>query len=180
MKTKTRFEVFKRDGFTCAYCGKKPPEAILEVDHIIAKVNGGQDNTDNYITSCFECNRGKGKTPLTSLPSSVAERIESINERKKQLNSYLELLEEERRKSDEDIRALVLYFRQVCDMEQYQLDIAEVSGLRYFLKVFTKYKIMEAMEMATGKTRPKTAWQCKKTFKYFCGILHNWRKNNVR
>lgn len=31
---KLRFEVFKRDGFRCAYCGKFPPAVILEVDHI--------------------------------------------------------------------------------------------------------------------------------------------------
>lgn len=33
--TKTvRFEVFKRDSFTCQYCGRKAPEAVLNVDHI--------------------------------------------------------------------------------------------------------------------------------------------------
>lgn len=36
---KTRFEVFKRDGFKCMYCGAHPPEAILEVDHL--KARGG-------------------------------------------------------------------------------------------------------------------------------------------
>jgi len=28
-----RFEVFKRDSFTCKYCGAKAPEAVLHVDH---------------------------------------------------------------------------------------------------------------------------------------------------
>lgn len=27
-----RFEVFKRDMFTCQYCGRKAPDVILEVD----------------------------------------------------------------------------------------------------------------------------------------------------
>ena len=31
---KMRFEVFKRDKFTCQYCGRKAPDVILEVDHI--------------------------------------------------------------------------------------------------------------------------------------------------
>ena len=31
---KIRFEVFKRDGFTCQYCGKSPPGVTLEADHI--------------------------------------------------------------------------------------------------------------------------------------------------
>ena len=40
---KLRFEVFKRDGFQCAYCGKTPPEVSLEVDHIQPKSKKGKD-----------------------------------------------------------------------------------------------------------------------------------------
>ena len=32
---KLRFEVFKRDSFTCQYCGKSAPDVILHVDHIL-------------------------------------------------------------------------------------------------------------------------------------------------
>lgn len=38
---KTRFDVFKRDGFTCQYCGAHPPEVVLHIDHIIAVAEGG-------------------------------------------------------------------------------------------------------------------------------------------
>jgi len=31
---KLRFEVYKRDKFTCQYCGRKAPDVILEIDHI--------------------------------------------------------------------------------------------------------------------------------------------------
>ncbi len=55
----TRFEVFKRDKFTCQYCGKKPPDVTLEVDHIIATSKGGKTTLGNLKTSCFDCNRGK-------------------------------------------------------------------------------------------------------------------------
>ena len=64
LSKKTRFEVFKRDGFTCQYCGKTPPTVILEVDHIDPKSNGGSDNTINLITACFDCNRGKSDCKL--------------------------------------------------------------------------------------------------------------------
>ena len=57
-----RFKIFKRDEFKCQYCGKGVKEGvILEVDHIIPKSKGGNDTEDNLITSCKECNRGKGK-----------------------------------------------------------------------------------------------------------------------
>ena len=38
---KIRFEVFKRDSFTCQYCGRMAPYIVLEVDHINAVANGG-------------------------------------------------------------------------------------------------------------------------------------------
>ncbi len=54
-----RFEVLKRDKFICQYCGKTPPEVKLEIDHRIPESKGGETTTDNLITACFECNRGK-------------------------------------------------------------------------------------------------------------------------
>jgi hypothetical protein len=54
-----RFEIFKRDAFTCQYCGQRPPEVILEVDHIEPRAAGGTDDELNLVTSCADCNRGK-------------------------------------------------------------------------------------------------------------------------
>jgi phage terminase Nu1 subunit (DNA packaging protein) len=56
---KLRFEVFKRDRFTCTYCGKRPPKVELELDHVVAVSQGGEDTVANLTTSCVECNRGK-------------------------------------------------------------------------------------------------------------------------
>ena len=36
-----RFEVFKRDHFTCTYCGAKAPEAVLECDHVTPVFHDG-------------------------------------------------------------------------------------------------------------------------------------------
>lgn len=57
---KCRFEIFKRDGFTCTYCGARPPDVVLNIDHIIAVVNGGDNNPNNLTTACSTCNIGKG------------------------------------------------------------------------------------------------------------------------
>lgn len=55
-----RFDVFSRDSFRCRYCGRTPDEgAILEMDHIEARANGGTDEMSNLTTACWECNRGK-------------------------------------------------------------------------------------------------------------------------
>ena len=63
---KLRFSIFSRDKFTCQYCGRKAPNVTLEIDHIIPKAKMGQNREDNYITSCKECNIGKGDSLLSS------------------------------------------------------------------------------------------------------------------
>lgn len=61
---RTRFEVFKRDGFTCRYCGAQPPDVVLVVDHIVPVAEGGPTSVDNLNTSCEPCNQGKAGKPL--------------------------------------------------------------------------------------------------------------------
>ena len=55
-----RFQIFERDNFTCQYCGRKPPEVQLEVDHIVPLAKDGTNDEINLITACRDCNRGKG------------------------------------------------------------------------------------------------------------------------
>lgn len=59
-----RFEVFKRDHFTCQYCGAQPPEIVLVVDHIVAVAEGGETTIENLITACTPCNQGKADKAL--------------------------------------------------------------------------------------------------------------------
>ncbi len=58
---KLRWDVFKRDNFTCQYCGRnvKDDKIKLEADHIIPRSKKGKTIMNNLITSCFECNQGK-------------------------------------------------------------------------------------------------------------------------
>lgn len=57
--SRMRFEILKRDGYTCQYCGRKPPEIVLELDHIKPRSAGGEDVPENLIVACRDCNRGK-------------------------------------------------------------------------------------------------------------------------
>lgn len=65
-----RFEVFKRDLFTCQYCGRKPPEVVLEIDHIDPVANGGDNSELNLITACENCNGGKAANLLGNIRPS--------------------------------------------------------------------------------------------------------------
>ncbi len=61
LSLRRRFEIFKRDDFTCQYCGRnvKKHKVVLAVDHIFPKRKGGEDRLSNFITSCSDCNLGK-------------------------------------------------------------------------------------------------------------------------
>jgi len=63
-----RFEVFKRDYFTCRYCGAQPPDVVLVVDHVLPIASGGSNTLDNLITACAACNQGKAARLLGDAP----------------------------------------------------------------------------------------------------------------
>lgn len=52
--------VFIRDHYKCAYCGKVFKKDELTIDHVHPQSKGGKNTWDNLISSCFPCNRKKG------------------------------------------------------------------------------------------------------------------------
>lgn len=59
LSRRMRFAVLYRDGFICQYCGRKPPEVTLHVDHRNPFSLGGENSMENLLTACSECNLGK-------------------------------------------------------------------------------------------------------------------------
>lgn len=58
----SRKNVFRRDSFVCAYCGRGDRQ--LTIDHIVPKSLGGSNSWINLITACVSCNNKKGdRTP---------------------------------------------------------------------------------------------------------------------
>jgi len=54
----TRREIFRRDNYTCQYCGKR--DINLTVDHVIPKRLGGKHIWTNVVAACPDCNHKKG------------------------------------------------------------------------------------------------------------------------
>ncbi|NPV85906.1 MAG: HNH endonuclease [Anaerolineae bacterium] len=54
----TRREIFRRDHYTCQYCGKHSQN--LTIDHVIPRHLGGQHVWENVVTACSACNHRKG------------------------------------------------------------------------------------------------------------------------
>lgn len=63
IKSSLRFRVLKRDHSTCRVCGRRSPDVVLHVDHIIPISRGGLTEERNLQTLCNDCNMGKGNRP---------------------------------------------------------------------------------------------------------------------
>lgn len=60
----SRSNLFKRDRFTCQYCGAKPRTSEMTIDHILPRSRGGLSSWENCVLACFNCNRKKkNRTP---------------------------------------------------------------------------------------------------------------------
>lgn len=51
-------EIFRRDNYTCQYCGRS--DAELTVDHVIPRHLGGDHSWENLVAACRNCNHAKG------------------------------------------------------------------------------------------------------------------------
>lgn len=73
-----RFEILRRDSYTCRYCGASAPDAKLTVDHVLPVALGGTDEPTNLVAACADCNVGKSSSnpdqPLVADVSAEAIR----------------------------------------------------------------------------------------------------------
>jgi 5-methylcytosine-specific restriction endonuclease McrA len=60
----SRRNLFKRDQYTCQYCGRQPGSAELTIDHVVPRAQGGTSTWENCVLACIGCNAKKAdRTP---------------------------------------------------------------------------------------------------------------------
>jgi hypothetical protein len=169
ISTRQRFEIFKRDDFTCQYCGAHPPIVILHVDHIIPVSKNGGNEKENLITSCSKCNLGKSNIPLTKITASINLNQEDLKEKEKQLKEYYKLIEQKRLRIDKEVFEVASILNS-CYSESLKRDY--YLTIKTFIEKIGFYEALDAMEKAVVKCNVE-----KYAFKYFCGICWNIIKN---
>jgi hypothetical protein len=114
-----RFEVFKRDSFTCQYCGRKAPDIVLQIEHITPVSQGGPSDILNLVTSCVECNSGKGDRLLSESDAlnKRREQLESLQERREQLKMLYNWHRELTALSDEEMAVVCEIFEEGTDCD---------------------------------------------------------------
>ncbi len=162
-----RFEVLKRDNFTCQYCSSKPPKVPLEVDHINPVSKGVKNDIDNLITACFDCNRGKSDIELSSIPESLIEKTERKRIALEQYKQYQKLVNAQQKIMNDDIKrveiAFASFFEGYCFSEKFNLSV------KRFIKELGVEQVCENMEYACVRVHYKR----DEVIKYFCGICWN-------
>jgi hypothetical protein len=164
---KTRFEVFKRDGFRCQYCGACPPGVLLHVDHIVAVASGGDNGIDNLVTSCEPCNLGKGCGDLKSIPESLQSKAARIAESEEQLYGYQEILRARADRIENEMW-------EVADSlwpgsSSKGANRQDLQSIKQFIQRVGVVVVLEMAEVA----RAAKPWGGSAMWRYFCGCC--WR-----
>ncbi len=63
----TNQRLFRRDDYTCMYCGATLPQHLLTRDHIVPVSKGGRDAWKNVVTACRGCNHRKDNKDIDNI-----------------------------------------------------------------------------------------------------------------
>lgn len=162
---KTRFEVFKRDGFRCVYCGATPLAELLHVDHVIAVAQGGDSDMDNYCTSCVPCNLGKGARSLADIPQSLADKAKNIAEQEAQIVGYQTIIAGRRQRLEDETWQVVQLLEPGCE----SFNRKDFQSIKMFIEKIGLDETIESMESSQLRGFGKPS-----TLRYFYAIC--WRK----
>jgi len=185
LSKKVRFEVFKRDNFTCQYCGRSSPEVILEVDHIKPIKEGGTNNISNLITSCRDCNRGKGKKLLNdkTMLEKQQKQLKELNERREQLEMMMQWREELLQLEEKNLEYAMKTFEKFTN---FTLDQKHKIIFKKFIKKYGLKEVLKAIDIATsqylkvGSDGKYTIESVERAFKSIGGICNNNRRMKAK
>jgi hypothetical protein len=143
LSKKTRFEVFKRDSFTCQYCGKSAPTVLLVVDHIKPVSKDGDDDITNLITACFDCNSGKSDRELSddAVVLKRKKQLDELQERREQIEMMMQWRGSLDNIKEQEVEKLIEYITE--KMPRFHLN---ENGIKNIKSALRKYGLSEMLE----------------------------------
>jgi hypothetical protein len=177
LSRRTRFEVLKRDGFRCVYCGATPQDQPLQVDHVVAVANGGTDDPANLVTACQPCNGGKSAVPLEERRLKSGLTADEAREHAEQIRGYLDAQRQVAAAREEVVEELRARWEELISNGTTP---QERGVMRTMLNEFSFADLVGAMEIAAGRFAPcESGYAATSAFKYFCGIVRRWRETGI-
>lgn len=143
-----RFEVFKRDKFTCQYCGEHAPTVVLQVDHIQPVAQGGNNDILNLITSCFSCNNGKRDKSLedNSVIEKQHKQLSLLQEKREQFELMLEWKKSLAQMEQDVVQMVAEYINS--KMVTRSLNENGLSSVTKWVKKFGVEPLLDAIDTA--------------------------------
>jgi len=181
MSKKVRFEIFKRDSFTCQYCGKSAPEVVLHVDHITPISKGGEDDITNLITACQSCNLGKSNIEIGDygVIEKRKKQLDELQERREQLEMMYEwqktLLD-----IDQDATDMVcILFSEL--IQDYSINEKGKNGIKKLVVKYGVAEVIESLKISATQyleydNEKPTRQSVQKVYDYVEKICRNRRK----
>ena len=170
-----RFEVFKRDKFTCQYCGASAPDVILQVDHIKPVSKGGTNDIMNVVTACRDCNSGKTNRELSddSAIKVQKKRLDDMQERREQLEMMLQWRDSLLNAVEAEVDAINSIF---CSQTKWGISDHGRIGIRKLIKQFGFNEVYEACQIAVDKYYNSTESSWNNAYNKIGGICYNRKK----
>lgn len=176
-----RYQIFRRDGHVCQYCGGRPPDVALVVDHVVPAALGGPDTADNLTTACRDCNTGKSAVPPD------AQTVEDVSDRQREFRAAMARLAQQ----DQDQREGrdLDWFLDEWNAEQFPRGFNEapapaglpdnwMGSVRVWLERGLThddilFAVARAQDKFSGSGWRLPSWHDDKVFAYMAGIC--WR-----
>ncbi len=184
LSKKDRFEVFKRDGFTCQYCGREAPDIVLNVDHIKPVKSGGSNDMLNLITSCWDCNSGKKAIHLSD-DTAVKKQKKQMKELQEK-NEQLEMIIKWRDELQDIIKKEFEYVEEIFKSKTgYGFSASGKKTLKKQIKKHGIKRVADAMDTSIDQyieyeDDQVTKDSAEKILKYYPKILSNEKKFNEK
>lgn len=179
----TRFEVFKRDSFRCQYCGRSAPDVVLNLDHVVPVSKGGDNDIMNLVTSCVECNGGKGAVMLDD--NSVIEKQKKMLAELQEKQTQLQMMIERRNGlRGMDDQKLAMFNAELTAKMGCALNDLGAREFRMQLKKYSIIELLDALDTSINQyydqrlTKDKLTQNRSKVIDYAYRIAKN-KKNGT-
>ncbi|AMU20847.1 HNH endonuclease [Mycobacteroides abscessus] len=171
-----RYEVLRRDNYSCRYCGRSAQEVKLTVDHVVPVALGGGDEASNLVAACADCNNGKSSVPVDApLVADVAADALRWSRAMQQVADY-------RVKQFAQDQETLKRFAEMWNTWTYGYDNKPVpapdgfdSVLTFLANGLTHEEIGELVKVAMQAKHIRA----EATWKYFCGCCWKRIRENV-
>ena len=150
------------------------PDVILEVDHIKPVASGGTNDIMNLVTSCKECNLGKGARELgdDSVIKKQQKQIAELAEKNEQLELLMEWKEGLLDLKEKEIDAVASVFEKRTEYHPNAIGRKDISK---WLSKFTLSEILDASDIAINQYYDGSSESWNEAFNKIPGICQNKR-----